>query len=128
MLTQSLFSVSCFLGKPKWRSMISFTSILRLFISGYLDTLDRAWNFLLAFLQIYSVKSVQIRSFFWSVFSNIRTEYEDLRSKSPYSLRIQENTDHNKLRIWALFTQWFRSHSSQNIVYHQYKHLEVWLW
>ena len=27
-------------------------------------------------------------------------------SKSPYSVRIQENTDREKIRIWALFTQW----------------------
>ena len=35
-------------------------------------------------------------SFFWSVFSCIRTEYRDLLSKSPYSVRIQENTDQKK--------------------------------
>ena len=34
-----------------------------------------------------------IQSFFWSVFSYIRTEYGDLRSKSPYSIWMQENTD-----------------------------------
>ena len=37
--------------------------------------------------QIHCVKIVQIRSFFWSVFSCIRTVYGDLRSKSekvPY--------------------------------------------
>ena len=28
-----------------------------------------------------------------------------LRSKSPYSVRIWENTDQKKLRIWTLFTQ-----------------------
>ena len=44
--------------------------------------------------------------FFWSVFSCIRTEYGDLRSKSksPYLVRIQENTYQKKLRIWTLFT------------------------
>ena len=42
----------------------------------------------------HSVKSVQIRSSFWSVFSCIRTEYGDLRSNSKYSVRIQKNTDH----------------------------------
>ena len=41
----------------------------------------------------HSVKSVQIRRYFWSFFSFIRTEYGDLRSKSSYSVRIQENTD-----------------------------------
>ena len=34
----------------------------------------------------HCVKSVQIRSFFWSVFSGIRTEYGDLRSKSAFSV------------------------------------------
>ena len=48
------------------------------------------------------MKSVQIRSFFWSAFSYIWTEYR----KSPYSVQIQENTDHKKLRIWAIFTHW----------------------
>ena len=40
-----------------------------------------------------TAKSVQIRSYFWSVFSSIRTECGDLPSKSPYSVGIQENTD-----------------------------------
>ena len=35
----------------------------------------------------------------------IRTEYGDLRSKFPYSVRMQENADQKKLRIWTLFTQ-----------------------
>ena len=53
----------------------------------------------------HCVKSVQIRSFLWSIFSCIPTEYGDLQSKSPYSVRIQENMDLKKLRIWTLFTQ-----------------------
>ena len=44
-------------------------------------------------LALHRVKSIQIRSYFWSVFSCIRSEYGDLRSKSPYSVRIQEYTD-----------------------------------
>ena len=51
-------------------------------------------------------KIVQMRSFFWFLFSCIRTEYGDLRSKSPYSVRIQEITDQKKLRIWTFFTLW----------------------
>ena len=31
--------------------------------------------------------------FFWSVFPRIRTEYGDLLRKSPYSVRMRENTD-----------------------------------
>ena len=54
----------------------------------------------------HCVKSVQIQSFFWSVFYRIRTEYGHLPCKSPYSVRIQKNTDQKKLRIWTLFMQW----------------------
>ena len=54
------------------------------------------------FNKAYCAKSVQIRSFCWSVFSRIR-------SISPYSVQMWENTDHKKLRIWTLFTQWPRS-------------------
>ena len=50
----------------------------------------------------HCMKSVQIRSFFWYVFSRIKTEYGDLLRKSPYSVCIQENAE--KLRIWTLFT------------------------
>ena len=39
------------------------------------------------------MKSVQIWSFFWSVFSRIRTQYGNLWSKSAYSIRIRENTN-----------------------------------
>ena len=74
----------------------------------------------------HCVKSVQIQSFFWSIFSCIRTEYGDIlrteykeilrispysvRSIPPYSLRIQGNTDQKKLSIWTLFTQWRSSY------------------
>ena len=54
----------------------------------------------------HCLKSVQIRSIFWSVFSSIRTECGDLRSKSLYSVPMRENTDQKKLCIWTLFTQW----------------------
>ena len=55
--------------------------------------------------RFHCVKTVQIRSFFWSVFSSTRTEYGYLQSKSPCSVRIQENKDQKKLRIWINFTQ-----------------------
>ena len=54
---------------------------------------------------VHCVKSVQIRSFFWSVFSHIQTEYETLRGRSLYSVRIWEHMNQKKLRIWKLFTQ-----------------------
>ena len=42
---------------------------------------------------VHCVKCVQIRSFSWSVFSLIRTDYGKIRSISPYSVRMRENTD-----------------------------------
>ena len=63
----------------------------------------------------HCMKSVQILSFFWSVFCSIQTKYGDLPRKSPYSVRILENTDQKKLCIWTLFTQryfwWWFSYS-----------------
>ena len=60
----------------------------------------------------HCVKSVKIRSFFWFVFSCIWTERREIRSISPYSVRMRENTDQKKLRIWTLFTQWVVSVSA----------------
>ena len=66
---------------------------------------DHLWSFThtfsvfkIATISPHCEKSVQIRSLFWSVLSCIR-------SKSPYSIRVQENTDQKKLCIWTLFTQ-----------------------
>ena len=59
------------------------------------------------FSNLDCVKSIQIRSYFWSVFSCIWTECGEIWSISLYSVRIQENTDQKKLRIWTRFTQWY---------------------
>ena len=54
---------------------------------------------------LHCVKSVQIRSYFWSAFSYIWTEYKEIRNIFPYSVRMRENTDEKLLCIWTLFTQ-----------------------
>ena len=54
---------------------------------------------------LHCVKSVQMQNLFWSVFSRIRIEYGEIRSTSPYSVRMRENKDQKQLPIWALFTQ-----------------------
>ena len=56
---------------------------------------------------MHCVKSVQTRSFFWSVFFRIRTEYGEIPRISPYSVQMREHTDQKKLRIWTLFPQWY---------------------
>ena len=48
---------------------------------------------------LYCVKSIQIRSFF-PVRILLKSPYS-----APYSVRIQENKDQKKTRIWTLFTQ-----------------------
>ena len=53
----------------------------------------------------HCVKSVQIRSFYWSVFSRIRTEYGEIPRISPNSVQMQENKDHKKLCIWTILMQ-----------------------
>ena len=47
----------------------------------------------------HCVKSVQIQSFFWSVFSCIWTEYGEILFISLYSVRMRENTDQKKLYL-----------------------------
>ena len=54
------------------------------------------------YYEYHCSKSVQIRNFFWSSYSCIRTEYGDLLSL--YSTQIQENTDQRKLHIACLFS------------------------
>ena len=39
------------------------------------------------------MKSVQIRSFFWSLFFHIRTEYGEIIRIFLYSVRMRENID-----------------------------------
>ena len=46
-----------------------------------------SWNWILTD-NIHCVKSVQIRSIFWSVFSCIRTEYGDLDTEIPNMLNV----------------------------------------
>ena len=46
---------------------------------------------------------------FWSVFSRIRTEYGELRSISPYSVPMQENTDQNNSEYgYFLCSVWYK--------------------
>ena len=51
------------------------------FTSFFIKFLELASLLGTAISKNHCLKSVQIRSFFWSVFSCIRTEYGDLRSK-----------------------------------------------
>ena len=54
----------------------------------------------------HCVKSVQIQSFFWSVFSCILSEYGEILRITSYSVRMRQNMDRKKLCVRPLFTQW----------------------
>ena len=63
----------------------------------------------------HCVKSVQIRSFFWSVFSRILTEYGEILRISACSVRMQENTDQKNYVF---------GHISHSATFHK---IEIWL-
>ena len=97
---------------PKFVVRISLSDILDVVVCLF-SSLVSVYNFMsifflvlgsvYVFLQVlkpktsedHYVKSIQIRSFFWSVFSCIRSEYGEILRISPYSVRIQGNTDQN---------------------------------
>ena len=84
-------------SKPRWKSESGcdfyFLLLQKLMLSSNCEHL------------LHCLKSVQIRSFFRSVFTRIRIEYGKILRISPYSVRMRENTDQKKLGIWTLFTQ-----------------------
>ena len=59
----------------------------------------------------HCVKRVQIRSFFWSVFSRIWTEYRDLLRKSPYSVLIRKNTNQKNTQGYDQNRKLFRTNN-----------------
>ena len=68
------------------------------------------------------MKSVQIRSFFWSVFSFIRTEYGKIRTKNnsvfgQFSHIDKEKTYEKKEIITMLFQNQWTVFQYQNIIF-----------
>ena len=49
----------------------------------------------LSFYILRNCASVPISELFWSAFSRIWTEYEEILRISPYSVRVRENADQN---------------------------------
>ena len=64
-------------------------------------------------LRVRCVKSVQIRSFFWSVFSRIRTEYGKIRSIHSECGKIQNRKN-------CVFGQFSRSSLFMNYLYNSF--------
>ena len=113
--------------------ILRYHSKIRFFIK--LEVSLKRWKFwkILKFQRalifLHCVKSAQIRSFFWSVFSRIRTEYGEILRISPYSVRMWENTDQKKLGIWTLFMQCYfnRYLDSANIYLFKFNNWNVWI-
>ena len=82
--------------------------MLRHFYSNALDVRECSRTFMIIkneCSRTFVTKSVQIRSFFWSVFFRIRTEYGEILRISPYSVWMRENTDQKELCIWTFIRQ-----------------------
>ena len=62
--------------------------------------------------RVNCVESVQIRSYFWSVFSQIRTEYGDLQTKSLYQLDGKTRTRINS--VYRHFSRTCKMQESQD--------------
>ena len=56
-------------------------------------------------LQLSLCEKCPYSELFWSVFFSIRTKYREIRIISPYSVRMQENTDHNNSEYGHFFAQ-----------------------
>ena len=54
---------------------------------------------------IVTALKVPVLGVYWSAFSRIWTEYEDLQSKSPYSVQMRKNAKPEKLRIRTLLAK-----------------------
>ena len=66
--------------KPRMHPRLHKPLLNTLSIYGNFFRETTFWMNFVSCFKYHCVKSVQIRSFFWSVFSCIRTEYGDLRS------------------------------------------------
>ena len=73
--------------KPKNNWRLRYLNVILSLI--YLVLLIHHWEIYMYPLR----KKYQYSGFFWSVFSQIRTEYGKIRSIPQYSLRMRENTD-----------------------------------
>ena len=104
ILQQLLEKRSIFRNRP-FSTYVKCFEKLAFFIASY------------AHVQVLCVKSVQIRSFLWFIFSRIRTECGDLR-KSPYFIRMRENTVQKKTPYLDTF---------HAVVYSGYEHISVFL-
>ena len=65
---------------------------------------------------LHCLKSLQIRSYFWSLFPRIRTEYGEIRS-IEVSLRIQSECGKIRTRnnsVWGDFSRSVRASNSNN--------------
>ena len=63
------------------------------FLSEIAVSLGEVINHQILNYQHVKRKTCSYAEFFWSIFSHIRTEYKDLRSKSPYLVQMQENAE-----------------------------------
>ena len=74
------------------------------------------------------VKSVQIRSFFCSVFSRIRIKYGGLLRKAPYSVGMRENTELKKAHYLDIFHTVEKQQSLTRVTLHKIQKFHLIFW
>ena len=86
----------------------------RLALSAKINCLQNVFNLVSLVTTSLREKCPNTDFFLVCIFlhSNWIRRFTLFTSKSLYSVRIQENTDQNKLRLWTLFTQCFQYFSN----------------
>ena len=78
-------------------------------------------SLLIYFFHLHTIIRPIWSSFIYSSFcaqpfdQRLESIWSTIQSISPYSVRMRENTDQKKLRIWTLFTQCFKSKFNRKI-------------
>ena len=92
-LWQSLFHLQRKVFTPKQKRIIRWNLTIFNFDSTVIHL--SIINDFYCFYALCTAKKCPYSELFWSVFSRIRTEYGEIRSISPYSVRMQENKGQN---------------------------------
>ena len=79
----------------------SMSHVQRTFLNN--NDLYLKWNFLYMYsVQLHCVESVQIRSFFWSVFLRIQSEYGKIRTRKNSVFGVSFDAFRKTLNIWSI--------------------------
>ena len=110
---------------PEYNSILTFRIILKIFAVNVLREYKmKMYNFecsckpmVLFYTRWTLSKNCPSRKFFLVCTFSHLDWIRKLRTKSPWSFQMQENTDQKKLRIWTFFTQWKASETHRSLMF-----------